>query len=128
MTEKYDSGDGLHRALAAAYAAPPLPGNFRANLRNRILHESLQHLEARRQQLEREHALALEQLRRGHVRLQRDTLEMVVGVAFTAGACVHLAWPWLQNLLGSDAAITLPLLAITIGLAAGASFLPSRSH
>jgi ABC-type phosphate transport system auxiliary subunit len=128
MTETYDFNDALHRALENVFAAPALPTNFRMELRNRILHERMQHLDARRHELEREHTLALEQLRQGHVRLQRDTLAMIVGVAFAAGACAHLALPWLQNLMGVDGAITLPLLAVTVGLAAGASFLPWRSH
>lgn len=128
MTEMDESYDTLHRALEKVFAAPPLPTDFRTELRNRTLHERMQHLEARRNELEREHSLALEQMRRGHVRLQRDTLAMIVGVAFAAGACAHLALPWLQNLMGVDGAITLPLLAVTAGLAAGASFFPSRSH
>ena len=126
MTDISDSNEALDRALQDAFTAPPLPIDFRMAVRDRILHERMQHLEARRHELEREHTLALEQMRQGHVRLQRDTLAMIMGVAFAAGACAHLALPWLQNLMGMDGALTLPLLAVTVGLVAGGSFLPSR--
>ena len=128
MTQEHNDTDLLHQALQQTLLAPPLPPDFRVHLHSRIMHESLHQVEIRRQELEHEHALALEQLRRGHIRLQRDTLAMVIGVAFAAGASAHLALPWLVNVLGGDSAITLPLLAITAALAAGASILPLRSH
>lgn len=126
MIEKTEAHEGLHQALSRTLIAPPLPDDFRAVLRQRILRESVERLEIRRRELELEHAVALTRLHRNHVRVQRDTLALIVGVAFAAGACAHLALPWLQSMLGGDSAITLPLVAIAAGLAAGAGVIPSR--
>lgn len=128
MTELHHPDDLLHSALQQVLVAPQLPANFRDNLRNRILQERLLQVELRRQELAREHARVLVQLQRGHVRMQRNTLAMVIGVAFAAGAAAHLALPWLEHTLGVDGAVSLSLLAITLCVAASAGFLPGRSR
>ena len=48
-------------------------------------------------------------------------LEFGFGVAFAAGACAHVALPWIQSLLGADGAEAMPTLAVLIGVACGAS-------
>lgn len=111
----------LDIALAQVLSAPLLPRGFREQLLAAAWRDNLQRVEARRQVLEREHALAMENIRKNHVILQRDTLAMILGIAFTAGACVHLALPWLQQTWGIDATVAGPVLALVIGLAAGAS-------
>ena len=111
----------LHSALQKALIPPVLPDGFRAHVLANVLNDRLQEVELRRKALEREHAQALQQLRRGHVLLQRDTLALIAACAFAAGACANLAVPWLRDALGLDSAVTMPAIALMIGLIAGAS-------
>lgn len=111
----------LHGALQQALTAPPLPEGFRARVMTQVLNEQLQQVEARRLALELEHADAMQKLRRGHVLLQRDTLALITVSAFAAGTCASLAVPWLQEAFHLDSAVTVPLIALVIGLASGAS-------
>lgn len=111
----------LDRALPKALRAPPLPDGFRAGLLSAVLRDAASDLASRKHALELEYAQALQRLQRGHVRLQRDTLALILVIAFSAGACANLALPWLQNVLAIDPAVTVPVLALVIGLAAGAS-------
>ncbi len=126
MTENQFPTDTLNAALEQLLAPPQLPADFRDTLMSKVKQESRQHVNERRLALEREHALAREQLDHGHVRMQRDTLALVVGVAFTAGACAHVALPWLQSVVGADSIPALLLLAGGLGAAAGVSVLPGR--
>jgi hypothetical protein len=109
--------DALDRTLIA----PALPDGFRARVLTAVLCESLRQVEDRRQVLEREHAQALQQLRHGHLLSQRHTLALITASAFAAGACANLALPWLQGNLGLDSAVAIPLIALLIGAATGAS-------
>lgn len=88
---------------------------------DQVLHEQLQQVEARRLALELEHAEVMRQFRRGHVLLQRDTLALITVCAFAAGTCASLAVPWLQDAFHLDSAVTVPVIALVIGLATGAS-------
>jgi len=116
-----DLGPFLNQGLRQALVPVPLPTTFRTQLMATVHLEGLQSLAQRRQELEREHAQALQQLHSGHVRLQRDTLALVVAAAFTAGTCANLALPWLNDALGASAAAVMPLVAVLIGVATGAS-------
>ncbi len=111
----------LHSALQKTLAMPPVPGGFRTRVLEQVLGDQLQQVEARRLALELEHARAMQQLRRGHVVLQRDTLALITISAFAAGTCASLAVPWLRDAFGLDSALTIPMIALVIGMATGAS-------
>lgn len=111
----------VHQALQKTLVAPALPGNFRAQVMAAVLNDRLQEVEVRRLALENEHALALQQLRRGHVLLRRDTLALIAVSTFAIGSCASLAVPWLHAVLGLDSAMTVPALALLIGGATGVS-------
>ncbi len=113
--------DPLHEALWQALVPPTVPPEFRSRLMAALQREGLRDLAVRRAALELEHKLELRRLRTGYVRLRRDTLALVVASAFTAGALASLALPWLHDTLGVGAAISMPLIAIVIGMATGAS-------
>ncbi len=110
----------LDAALAAALAPPALPAGFQARLQAAWTALAAEDLARQRRALEAEHARELEALRRGYVRLRRDTLAMVLGAAFTAGVVAAWAVPWLREALGIDLTTLAPLLAVTLGMAAGA--------
>jgi hypothetical protein len=109
----------LDRALAAALLAPTLPATFRLDLATAMHREALHDLTAQRAALEADHAQERAALRAGHLRLRRDTLALVVGVAFTAGAVATAALPWLREWSGADAALLMPVLAVGLGLGTG---------
>ena len=111
----------LDLALQHALRPPPLPAGFRSQLLSAVLQETVRDVESQKRALDLEYAQSLQRLHGGHVRLQRDTLALILVVAFAAGACANLALPWLQNLLDIDTAVTAPMLALVTGLGAGAS-------
>ena len=111
----------LHHALQQALIAPALPDGFRARVLAEVLADQLQQVEARRLALELEHAQAMQTLHRGHVLLQRDTLALITVIAFAAGTCASLAVPWLRDVFQIDSAVTVPVMAVVIGLGAGFS-------
>lgn len=111
----------LDRALAAALPPPGLPAGFHARLIAAIQAPADEALAGQRRQLEAEHRREMAALRSGFVRLRRETLAMVLAVAFTAGAVAHWAVPWLQARWGLDLSSLLPALAGLIGLATGAA-------
>lgn len=112
--------DRLDRALAGALTAPPLPAGFHARLRAAWARQAADDLARRRRALEDEHARRLAALERGYVRMKRDTLALVLAVAFAAGVAAAWAVPWLRETRGIDLSTLLPLLAVAIGMAAGA--------
>jgi hypothetical protein len=116
----------LHLALQRALNAPALPAGFRAQLLNAALQESLLDADARKRALDLEYALSLRRLHRGYVRLQRDTLALILVIAFTLGACVHFALPWMQTFLTKDAVLSAPMLAATVCLCVGGAIWLSR--
>ena len=114
-------GAQLHGALQRTLKPPPLPEGFRARVFAEVLSDQLDQVEARRLALEVEHARAMRQLRQRHVLLQRDTLALITVCAFAAGTCASLAVPWLRDTFNLDSALTVPTIALVIGLATGAS-------
>ncbi|MBT9596119.1 MAG: hypothetical protein IV094_09070 [Vitreoscilla sp.] len=112
--------DPLDRVLHAALPAPALPGGLRAAVRAAVQREAADALALQRAELEAERARQLAALRQGFVQIRRDTLAMVVGVAFTTGVLATVALPWLRSQLGLELSVLLPSLALTIGLAIGA--------
>ena len=114
-------GDALDRALTAALRPPGLPADFRAGLYRALERAAGQALQERRAELELEHRRTLDALQAGYVAVRRDTLVMVLAVAFTAGAAATVALPWIAQVLDVQASTLAPLLAGVIGLAAGAA-------
>ncbi len=110
----------LDDALSRALPPPALPAGFHGRLQAAIAAEAAHDLARQRRELEEEHARRLAGLERGYVRLKRDTLAMVLAVAFTAGAVVQWGLPWLHATLGIDLSSLVPLLAPAIGMAVGA--------
>ena len=110
----------LDLALQSALRAPALPDGFRARVLHAALQESLRDLEARKRALDVEHVQARQRLHRSYVRMSRDTLALIVVVAFAAGALANLALPWLHSAMAIDQAVSAPVLALVIGLCAGA--------
>lgn len=115
-----DLDPSLDRALRQALVPPALPAGFHDRLQAAWARQAADDLTRQRRALETEHARRLEGLQRGYVRLRRDTLAMVLAVAFTAGAVATWAVPWLRETRGIDLSVLLPLLAVAIGMTAGA--------
>ncbi|MBX9901310.1 MAG: hypothetical protein K2Y28_11070 [Burkholderiaceae bacterium] len=111
--------DVLHLALQQALSPPALPVGFRAHLLNAALQESLLDVESRKRALDLEYAQSLRNLHRGYVRLQRDTLALILVIAFTLGACVHLALPWIITVLTMETALTVTMVGAAICLCVG---------
>lgn len=109
----------LDKALHAALPPPQLPGTFHTQLMALVRVQSLNDMERRRQMLEEEHLRTLGVMRAGHVQLQRNTLALIVVIAFTAGACANLILPWLSSITGASGAVMVPLLALAIGMGTG---------
>ena len=109
----------LDGALCQALPPPTLPPYFRPQLMAALQAQSLRDLTAQRQALEEEHRRAMAALHSGQRHLQRDTLALVVVVAFTAGSAANLALPWLNATTGVDSAVSVPLIAMAIGLVSG---------
>ncbi len=116
----------LDQALAACIVAPALPDAFRSRVVAAVLTEQLQSFALRSQQLEADQAKEMERLRRGHILLKRDTLILVTACAFAAGTCAQMVLPWLHSRFELDSALTAPLVALLIGLAAGYSVWTER--
>lgn len=117
--ESIHAEHALDKALRAALPPPQLPGTFRTQLMALLQAQTLNDMELRRNMLEDEHRRALGVLRAGHVQLQRNTLALVVVIAFTAGACANLILPWLSSMTGVSSAVMVPLLALAIGIGTG---------
>lgn len=112
--------DPLDLALRTALHAPEVPPGLRRAVRAAVQREAADALALQRAELEAERTRQLAALRQGFVQIRRDTLAMVVGVAFTAGVLATVALPWLRSHLGLELSLLLPSLALTIGLAVGA--------
>lgn len=113
----------VDRALQQALRPAPLPEDFGARLMNAVLKEGVQDLQVKKRELDLEYEQTMRRLHRGHVRVQRDTLVMLLVVAFAAGACATVALPWLERVLGIDMAIALPMVALVTGLCSVAGLL-----
>lgn len=111
----------LDLALQQALRPPAVPGGFRARMLNAVLYESAQDLGARKHALDLEYGRARERLRSGYLRISRDALALIVVLAFAVGALANLVLPWLQIFLTIDMAVSAPILALLVGLCAGAS-------
>lgn len=116
----------LDEGLRAALPPPAAPAGLHAAVWEAVRREATGTLAMQRAELEADRARQLAALRQGFVQIRRDTLAMVVGVAFTTGAVVNATLPWLSATLQLDLAVLLPSLALTIGLAVGASVWAQR--
>lgn len=106
----------LDSALGKVLTPPALPDGFRQQLMAAMLQDAAADLAARQATLEAEHARLLAGLKADHVRLRRDTLAIVVGSAFAAGAASMLLAPWLVEAWTLDTAWVGPVLASVLGL------------
>ena len=125
-TDSWPQGDILDRALSTSLRAPDLPAGFRAALRGAIERDAKQDLLAQRRALEADRVRHLAELRAGYVRLQRNTLAMVLAAAFVAGAGATVVLPWFASTIGADVMLVVPLLGAMIGLGIYASVLVGR--
>lgn len=119
-----DLDRALDHALARSLPQPALPAGFQARLHASLVNEATLDLARQRRRLEQEqqeHARHLAALQSGYVRMKRDTLATVLAVAFSGGAVAHWALPWLRQNVGVDLSELVPLLAVAIGMVAGAS-------
>ncbi len=114
----------LDVALARALKAPPSPSALQASVWQRIAMEQAQELATRKAAAEAEWLLARQQLDEQKVQMTRDTLAMVLGLAFTAGTVVATLGPtvmahadWIDP--GAQG-VVLPGLAVLVGMTAGA--------
>jgi hypothetical protein len=119
MEERLDS------ALRIALAPPPVPPGLRERVARSILREAhrtaadaASQIAARRREIELERVRELALLREGQVRMYRGTLALIVAVAFTAGASVSLALPYLHGLFGGAYTQAAPLLGVLAGVLA----------
>lgn len=117
----------LDAALQRSLKAPHLSAAFRGRLRAEIARNRVIDTTAERGRLERELEQELNELRSGYLILQRRTLALMLGGAFTAGVAAMFALPWLQSRFGSGSAIAVPLVGAVIGLAIGAAQLVGRA-
>lgn len=106
----------LDSALGKVLTPPALPDGFRQQLMAAMLQDAAADLAARQAALEAEHARLLAGLKADHVRLRRDTLAIVVGSVFAAGAASMLLAPWLVEAWTLDSTWVGPVLASVLGL------------
>ena len=107
----------LDQALQLALEPPALPEQFRRRLMVALQRDTLADLAKRRATLEAEHERLSQQVRRGYIRVRRDTLALGAGLAFATGALATVCLPWLQAATGLDAAALMPTLAVAMGAA-----------
>jgi len=114
----------LDVALAHALKAPPSPSALQASVWQRIAMEQAQELASRKAAAEAEWQMASQQLDEQKVQMTRDTLAMVLGLAFTAGTVVATLGPAVmangQWIDAHSQSFVLPGLAVLVGMAAGA--------
>lgn len=128
MTEPRASGldQTLDVALGRTLGAPELPQAFRTRLNAALSRAADTDLLSLREQLESERRQQLEDLQANYVHVRRSTLGTLIGVAFTAGAAVTIAMPWLRAHLGAYTPLAITWAAVALGL--GIVFLdPLRS-
>jgi hypothetical protein len=107
----------LHKALARSLPGPELPNGFRARLlAASACIPALDHA-ARRRDLESEHHERLAALHADFIRIRRRTLGTLIGAAFTAGATMAAAVPWITAAFGWSAAYLVPGLGAGAGVA-----------
>ena len=106
----------LDLVLQRVLPPPPLPDHFRHQLMMALQQDTLADLARRRATLEAEHERLLQQVRRGYIRVRRDTLALGAGLAFASGALVTVGLPWLQVQTGLDAAMLMHTLALAMGI------------
>jgi hypothetical protein len=106
----------LDHALAQALRAPAIPANFRGQLDAALARAAVDE-SAARTRLERERRERQAELEAGYVRLRRETLRMLVGGAFVAGAASVLLLPWFNATFGAHAALAISAAGALTGLA-----------
>ena len=115
------SGDpldrALDRALARCLAVPPLPADFRRQLRAAIARSGAIDQARQRADIERESALQLAELQHGYVRLRQRTLGALIGGAFATGLLITFALPWIAERFGPNGVFALPAIGAAAGLA-----------
>jgi Flp pilus assembly protein TadB len=125
--------DGLEQALDRALAASLVPPRPSPQLRVRLQAAMAQETDARIAQahrlFEKEHRERQAALHAQYVKLRRQTLGVVVGGAFAAGAAATAVLPWLTAQLGRSSPVAVVCTGMLVGLAIGVAFwLTSRRH
>ena len=113
----------IDAALTRALVPPELPLDFRARLNAALAREAGSEAGSAqvRARLEREQRQRLAEFEAGYLRLRRRTLVTLVGGAFTAGAVITFALPWLRSVAGPNTPLLLVAVGSAIGLAIGLS-------
>jgi hypothetical protein len=106
----------LDQALARSLVAPPLPADFRLQLRAAIARSARTDHSGLRAALEHEHAQQLADLQSGYVRLRQRTLGGLIGGAFAAGLLLTFSLPWITAHFGADGVFALPAIGAAVGL------------
>jgi hypothetical protein len=110
----------LDTALRRALPPPALPEHFRARLLIRLASTPLdaEITESRRASLEADWQRARRALERESVRLRWQTLLLLVGGAFTAGAVTVAVMPWVAEHYGTQWSRWVPIAVASLGLLA----------
>lgn len=99
------------------WSPPGVPHGFRARLLTRMAAESADPA-ALRAQVENEWRRGQERLRRELIALRWQTLVVLLGVAFAAGAVVMAGMPWVEARFGGSVAREVPVAVAGLGLVA----------
>lgn len=115
-----DSPDWLDQALARHLPAPSLPAGLQVRLQAMVRHDALVDLQQRHAALEQELAQTRRRLRQGQLAASLRVLGLAVGASFASGALAAWTLPLWLPWLGEPAAGAMPLLALGLGVSAGA--------
>lgn len=107
----------LDTALARNLAGPELPHGFRTRLLEAQARAPKIDHATRLRELESEHDERLAILRANFILLRRRTLGTVIGIAFTGGAAIAAAVPWITATFGSSAAFLVAPVGTAVGVA-----------
>jgi hypothetical protein len=115
-----DAERELDAALRRALSPPPLPAHFRARLLTRLASTPVgtEVTDAVRASLEQDWRRAQRALERESVRLRWQTLVLVIGGAFTAGAVTVAIMPWVAAHYGTQWSRWVPIAVASLGLLA----------
>ncbi len=117
-----DPERGLDAALAQALAPPKLPAGFRSRLMASVARQGEYRVPESRMALAADLERQLQELRAGHLRLQRRTLLSLLAAAFTAGLLAKTAVPELYARFGDLGLFALATVGALAGVAIAAAY------
>lgn len=109
-------------ALALALQPPSLPSGFRARLMAALARQGEYQVPESRLALAADHERQLQELRQGHLRLQRHTLLTLLAAAFSAGLLAKTAVPELYVRFGNLGLLALATAGAMAGVGIAAAF------